>query len=343
MGQKKEWTGKPTLMKELNMGLIRDALAKHPNATRVELSALTKISQPTVNELIRQMRKENVVISLGMAKSTGGRKAEVFALNQKRVLIAAFLVKEACLDYRVMDLELKQEASGRVGYVPERAWSVQLVQAVRTVLEEYPYVGVIMVGVPGAVSAEGEIFAIPQIPEWENYNLKVCLEEAFSLPVIVMNDINAIAVGHSRSYHGGTSNMVYVHIGSRGIGAGIVVEGKLYQGFKSFAGEVGYMQLGNTCGNEEYRKGDLDVRGKHVELIPKIVTNVICVLNPEKIVIGGETMDDGLLEQIRQGCLQYLPQEIMPEFLMMQSGTEYYFKGLGEMGKELLNRHIRLV
>lgn len=342
MGQKKELTGKPTLMKELNMGLIRDALAKHPNATRVELAAMTKISQPTVNELIRQMRKENVVISLGMAKSTGGRKAEVFALNQKRVLIAAFLAKETYFDYRVMDLELKLEASGKRLYIPGVAWSEQLYQVVREVLADFPYVGVITVGVPGAVSAEGEIFAIPQIPEWENFNLKVYLEERFSLPAIVMNDINAIAVGHSRSYHDGTGNMVYVHIGSRGIGAGIVVNGRLYPGFRSFAGEVGYMQLGDTCGNAEYKKGDVDVRGKHIDMIPKIVTNVICVLNPEKMVIGGENMEGELLEQIRHGCLQYLPEEIMPEFVMMQSSTECYFKGLGEMGKELLNQHIRL-
>lgn len=343
MGQKKEWTGKPTLMKELNMGLIRDALAKHPNSTRVELAAITRISQPTVNELIRQMRRENVVVSLGMARSTGGRKAEVFALNQKRSLIAAFLVRETGIDYRIMDLELKREDSGTVLYGSGTGRLERLCQAVRGILENRREIGVITVGVPGAVSEEGEVFAIPQIPEWEKFNLKDYLEEKFLLPVIVQNDLNAIALGHSCSYRDGTRDMVYIQIGSRGIGAGIIINGKLHPGFRSFAGEVGYMPLGETSGNEEYQKGDLDLRGRHSDLIPKIIVNVICVLNPEKIVIGGETMEADLLEQIRSDCRKFLPEEILPEFVKMRSGTEFYFKGLGESGKNLLNRHIRLV
>ena len=343
MGQQKELTGKPTLMKELNMGLIRDALAKHQNATRVELAAITRISQPTVNELIRQMLKENVVISLGMAKSTGGRKAEVFALNQKRSCIASFLVNERCVEYMVMDLQLHRESSGKAERDPGQTCLDQLCQIIRDVLNSSQYVGAITVGVPGAVSADGEVFAIPQIPEWENFNLKTYLKETFSLPVIVMNDINAIAVGHSCSYRDGTPNMVYVHIGRRGIGAGIIINGKLYPGFKSFAGEVGYMQVGDTNGRAEGRMGDLDVRGDHMNLIPKIVTNIVCVLNPETIVIGGEEMEEGLLEHIRTGCLNYLPEEILPEFVMMQSSTESYFRGLGKAGKELLDQHIRLV
>ena len=55
---KKNLTGKPGLLKEINIGLIKDALLKHGRATRVELASLTNISQPTVNLLIKELLEE---------------------------------------------------------------------------------------------------------------------------------------------------------------------------------------------------------------------------------------------------------------------------------------------
>ena len=54
MTRKKELTGKPAVMKEINISLIVDALQTLGSASRVELCNYTKISQPTVNQLIRE-------------------------------------------------------------------------------------------------------------------------------------------------------------------------------------------------------------------------------------------------------------------------------------------------
>ena len=66
-------------------------------------------------------------------------------------------------------------------------------------LEQNKYVRAISVGVPGAVSEAGQVFAIPHIPEWKRVNLKSLLEREFGLPVLLVNDINAIAVGYAGS------------------------------------------------------------------------------------------------------------------------------------------------
>lgn len=328
MQQKGDLTGKPALMKELNIGLIKDALSKYQQATRVELSAITQISQPTVNVLISQLLKEKVVVSLGMAKSTGGRKAEVFALNNKQFCIASFVARKTDFQYIVTDFELHKEAEGREIRNREESSLEQLCRMIRQVLSANKHIRAITVGVPGAVSAQGEVFAVPQIPEWENLNLKAFLEQEFSLAVAVMNDINAVAVGYAYSYKDGTQNMVYLHAGSNGTGAGIIIDGKLYPGFKSFAGEVGCMQLG------EEKNG--------MDLLKRIIINIICILNPEKIVIDSDNISADEFERIFKECLQYLPKEIMPRFMLIESGSEYYFKGLGKAGKELLDENIRL-
>lgn len=321
MPQKSELTGRPALMKELNMGLIKDALAKYQKATRVELSAITGISQPTVNLLIKQMMKEKVVISAGMAKSTGGRKAEVFSLNNKRFRILSVMVKESGYGYRVTDLDLKEEAAGCVPRDESITFLEQLCRIIREALSLHKYIGAIAVGVPGAVSDSGEVFAIPKIPEWERFPLRKVLAQEFSIQAAVLNDINAIASGYFYSHRDGTQNMVYLDAVE--MGAGLIINGRLYGGFRSFAGEVGYLLPEADTG--------------------KIVVNMICILNPEKIVLNGGENGKRMLEEIRRECLRVLPEDVLPGFVVMESDQTYYFKGLGKAGKELLDQNIRLV
>ena len=92
MRKDNEITGKPTVLKELNIGLIKDALGSYGQATRVEIARMTGISQPTVNMLIRELTEDGTVINLGAAPSTGGRRAEVYTLNQKKFAIALVAV-----------------------------------------------------------------------------------------------------------------------------------------------------------------------------------------------------------------------------------------------------------
>lgn len=342
MQRKNDLTGKPTLMKELNIGLIKDALAKNQTATRVELSAMTQISQPTVNVLIRQLLEEEVVVSLGMAKSTGGRKAEVYALNTGRNRILSVIAESRGFRYVLTNLELKEEARGEIICDPKKSYKEQLCSFIKKILQENKYIEALVVGVPGAVTSSGEVFDIPQIPEWEHFRLEDFLEQELVIPVKVMNDINATAVGYAGSALARLKNMVYLYLGNPGIGAGIIVDGKLYSGCKSFSGEIGHMRLDGNDTVEKQLEGNPNEAAR-TELFEKIVTNFICILNPEKIVIGGEVSKE-MYEAIRNGCQKQLPSEILPEFEWIQPGQaeRYYIAGLGETGKELLDQEVRL-
>lgn len=97
-----------------------------------------------------------------------------------------------------------------------------------------------------AVSKQGEVFAIPQIPEWEHFGLQAYLEKVCSRKVMVMNDINAVAMGYlagermNGPYTGEDGklpvrNLVYLHVEGTGLGAGIIIDGRLYSGCNSFA------------------------------------------------------------------------------------------------------------
>lgn len=67
----------------------------------------------------------------------------------------------------------------------------------------------------------------------------------------------------------------------------------------------------------------------------------ICILNPEKIVLGGE-ITEKMTQHIKEQCCQCLPMGVMPEFALIPDSMEQYFMGLGQSALDLLDNQIRL-
>lgn len=89
----------------------------------------------------------------------------------------------------------------------------------------------------------GIIQSPPNLPTWDDVPIKKILEEEFHAPCQLENDANAGAVAEHRFGGGkGTENMVFVTMGT-GLGAGIIVDGRLYHGTNDLAGELGHVRL----------------------------------------------------------------------------------------------------
>jgi glucokinase len=200
-------------------------------------------------------------------------------------------------------------------------------------------------GAPGAVdSDEGKVIIAPNLG-WENQSVKKELEKALDIPVFLENDTNICALGvYHVEFDTKPKHMVGIFIGT-GIGAGIIIDGKLYGGFNHTAGEIGHMILEAAgpkcaCGNKgcfeafagraalfrkiqglvkdgektvltemlgadlaDMRSGDLrKALRKGDKLVEKVIeeaaeyigiacANVINLLNPQVIVLGGGVID----------------------------------------------------
>lgn len=338
---RKEMTGKPAVLKEVNIGLIMDTLRRMGNATRVELSRETGISQPTINVLIKELTEKEIVCSLGAGDSIGGRRAEIYTLNWKRNHYIAIAADRNGFQYCVFDLALNKETEGACARKDEMTCTEQLTELLGTLLAQTDDVTAIAIGVPGAVSSPGQIFAIPQIPEWEQFKLQSYLEEQFDLDIVVENDINAVAIGYLKAEQkagNSVKDLIYFYVGEKGLGAGIMIGGKLHCGCNSFAGEVGYMQVAQDSIESQLSQMCDEERG---ELLSKVITNMICVLDPQQIVLGGR-VTKAMAEQIDKACQESLPLKRMPVFTVISDSRDYYFGGLGTLGQELSDHRIRL-
>ena len=99
------------------------------------------------------------------------------------------------------------------------------------------------IGVPGPVEFEsGRPVSPPIMPGWDGYAVRARFAER-GVPVWVDNDVNVMALGELTAGCGrGVDDFVFVKIGT-GIGAGIVVDGRIHRGAKGSAGDVGHIHV----------------------------------------------------------------------------------------------------
>src|ERR1035437_8960796 len=96
------------------------------------------------------------------------------------------------------------------------------------------------IGVPGLVDGEQEIvFDVINIPSWKEVPLQKRMEERYQVPVYINNDANCFALGEYYFGKGkGHHSMIGLTLGT-GLGAGLIINKKLYEGKNGGAGEFG--------------------------------------------------------------------------------------------------------
>ena len=113
-------------------------------------------------------------------------------------------------------------------------------------LAKYPQVSPLAIGISCGGPLDDKLGLIqspPNLPDWDNIPVCRILQERFHIPVNLCNDADACAVAEWKSGAGrGAENMVFLTFGT-GMGAGLILNGKLYRGACSMAGECGHIRL----------------------------------------------------------------------------------------------------
>jgi len=157
----------------------------------------------------------------------------------------------------VFDSTLRSIGRDKIGTKSHRGTEAVIQRIAKCVREEVEDckinlkdVRAVGVGAPSAVNeATGEVLFAPNL-QWRNVPLKQELESLLERPVYVANDCNMATLGiHQVEFKGKYGDLIGIFLGT-GIGGGLVLNGKIYSGFDSAAGELGHMVIlagGPTC------------------------------------------------------------------------------------------------
>lgn len=92
-------------------------------------------------------------------------------------------------------------------------------------------------------SKKGLVLSPPNLPGWDNVPIVAMTEKRFNKKTLLQNDANACAIAEWKFGAGkGYNNIIFLTFGT-GMGAGLILDGKLYSGTTDLAGEVGHLRL----------------------------------------------------------------------------------------------------
>ena len=346
-------SGTPDLLRRYNSDLIRDLIRMNGPITKVELARLSGASVPTVNKIVNQMEIDGEVCRTNEDSNTVGRKAAAYVLNKDAGYFVVFFIQNGCITAGLAGID--GELIRKIAFSPDMDSAEKvngvLYEAVDLFLSQIPAdkLTAIGLGIPGVIDAENHISAIPTVPCWEGTDLQSVLEERYHVTVFIENDVKLMTVGlYRKEFADYCRNMIFLYV-AQGLGAGIVINGRLYKGSSNFAGEYGFMlpwfdrtvPHSGSIGNlelsfrplTEKRMTGAEMTDTEYEMylgmLSGVVTNFTAVLNPEMIAICAPQLDGDEIEKIRIRVVSHVPERCMPELIPVRD-EDYGIGGLIE-------------
>jgi glucokinase len=234
------------LMLQLNEQLVLDFVHEHGSTTRPEIATSLGLSAATVSRAIRRLVGRDLVRE-EPGQSTGGRPRTSIVFNALSGCVIGLDLGGTKCHAMLADLAGELLVEEVRPSDTDGDHFETLVESVKRLTKRKERAGAplaaVAVGVPAIVDpVTGVAIGGPNV-HWHGFPLVSELRQRLDVPFVVDNDVNLAALGHAwKGDARGFSDFVVLSLGT-GIGAAVVVDGRLLKGRNSGAGEVGYMVL----------------------------------------------------------------------------------------------------
>lgn len=240
--------------KQHNRDLVLHTIFANESISRAEVARVTNLTRTTVSDVVNGLLEEGLVQEVGRGESIGGKTPILLSVvADARYLIGLNLAQDKFIG-AILNLrgEIKEMLEVPVSGDDGKTALDLVYQIIDQLMKKKitPIVG-IGVGTPGLVNTREGVVVNAVNLEWQNLPLGQLLEKKYKVPVSVLNDSQATAIGEYvyGGDHSSDDNLIVVNV-KHGIGAGIFVNGRLFQGDGGGAGEIGHVVVqegGELC------------------------------------------------------------------------------------------------
>lgn len=238
--------------KHHNRDLVLRTLFDNDSISRAEIARITSLTRTTVSDVVNGFLNEGLVEEVGKGESIGGKNPILLNIvADSRFMIGINLSQSKFLGAIV---NLRGEIKEKTEVTIHNNNGDDALSSVYQILDEltgknYKHLLGIGVGAPGLINSQkGIVFNAVNL-DWHDLELGQLLKTRYKMPVSILNDSQATAIGEylSNSKNKPEENYVVINV-NQGIGAGILINGKLFQGDGGGAGEIGHVV---ACENGE--------------------------------------------------------------------------------------------
>lgn len=311
------------ILREQNNHKILKLLVRFSEITKKELAVLSCLSVATVGTILNDFVIKKVIIEKETVYSKLGRPTKVYSLNPDyfHAMCLAF-IKKNNNNYLIIKVIDGLAACKYIEEIELKEVNTSVVLAIiKKYLILYPKIKIIGLGVPAIVSDQQIIES--DIIELIGIDLKYEIEREVAMPIILKNDINYTVYGFYCSMVTKKDLCYMTFPKNCGPGCGTVINGTLLEGHNTIAGEILYLPFFNYLKQKEIRN--------FIYNEDDIALSICCVasiINPALIVLTGEGILNKDIVKIKHKCLEYLPQEFMPEIVVNNDYEKDYLQGI---------------
>lgn len=228
-----------------------------------DIMRATGLSFATISRVIALLLDTKFIVRSGKSYTDMGRHPELFALNGKCGYLVHFLIETDSISAWLSDFSkhIVAKASRKIARditLEELAGKfAELFSALKEkFLLDNRQIFAASIAVPGAVDDKNHVICrIPNLSELNNKNLRKKIMETLEIPVLISNEARFCALGEKICHYPCLENIVYVDITKySGIGAGILINGKIFKGNDGSAGELGDTIIETHNLDYEYRE-----------------------------------------------------------------------------------------
>ena len=241
-----------------NQQLVLRALHDNSPLSRADLARLTGLTRTSVGDLVGTLIDDGLIEEVGRGQSSGGKSPILLRVAPDGRHVIGLDLGEAQFSGAVVNLHgeilrsIHLPLEGRNGDATVEL-VFQLVDALRA--DDRPPLLGICIGAPGIIDTSTGTVRWSVNLNWAELRLGPLLEQRYGVPVVVANDSHAAALAELTFFHRPRpNNLIVIKVG-RGVGAGIILNGQLFQGDGYGAGEFGHVSVGSSeapcrCGRE---------------------------------------------------------------------------------------------
>ena len=242
-----------TDVRATNLAVVLRFVRANAPCSRADIAASTGLNKATVSSLVAELIDRRLIRETGLTEHRIGRPATMLVLDGAAYAAIGLEVNTDHLTVVAIDLAGVRLLSWRRAFSGRHTPPAKAVAAVAALArkavakvhaEDREVLG-LTVGVAGLVDGDGVVRLAPNLG-WRDLALRDALVQALDrpeFPVSVENEANlAVRAEHRYGPYAGVVNLVYLN-GHAGVGAGIIVDGRLMRGGLGYSGEIGHVQV----------------------------------------------------------------------------------------------------
>ncbi|HBF78984.1 MAG TPA: sugar kinase [Streptomyces sp.] len=245
--------GTPRVLRAMNDRAALDLLLEHGPLTRTKIGKLTGLSKPTASQLLARLEAAGLVVATGTSEGRPGPSAQLYTVNARAAHVAGLDVTAQRIVAAVADVTGETVGTYELPTPGRRCDGVvrQVTEALDGAVKEAGItradVHRIVIGTPGAFDpGTGRLRYASHLPGWHSPTLLDELAACLPMPVEYENDVNLVAVAEQRLGAARGHEDFVLLWNEEGLGAALVINGRLHRGFTGGAGEVGFLPVPGT-------------------------------------------------------------------------------------------------